>query len=350
MTMTAESSTAPVILIVDDDQPILRSISRTLRAHGIDNIVACSDSREVMGLLEKQPVAVVLLDLIMPHVGGEEILERITGHDPNLPIIMVTGEDDVDTAVRCMRRGAADYLLKPIHANRLIAAIRRALDQGALQYEAARLREQFCADSPPSPNAFSAIITTDPAMLRLFAYLEAVSRGSQPVLITGETGTGKELLARALHDASARPGPFVAVNAAGLDDTMFSDTLFGHQTGAFTGATTSREGMVEKAAKGTLFLDEIGDLPEASQVKLLRLVQEREYYPLGSDTARSMDARVIAATQQDPTRLRPDLYFRLRLYHAQVPPLRQRLGDLPLARGSLPGRGRRGSRQARLKQ
>jgi transcriptional regulator with PAS, ATPase and Fis domain len=150
------------------------------------------------------------------------------------------------------------------------------------------------------------------------------------VLIVGETGSGKELIARALHRASQRNGPFVALNIAGLDDTLFADTLFGHEPGAYTGATTARPGMIERAGDGTLFLDEIGDLSEASQVKLLRTIQEREYFPLGSDTPKKLRARIVAATLKNPTALRPDLYFRLRAYTVRVPPLRERLGDLSL--------------------
>lgn len=167
-------------------------------------------------------------------------------------------------------------------------------------------------------------------MARIFSYVEAIGSGSHPAMITGETGTGKELLARAIHAVSGRRGPFLAVNVAGLDDTMFSDTLFGHRPGAFTGATAARRGMAEMAGSGTLFLDEIGDLSQASQVKLLRLLQEREYYPLGSETPKRLDARVVAATHHEPSSLRADLYFRLRAYHVRIPPLRERLDDLPL--------------------
>jgi transcriptional regulator with PAS, ATPase and Fis domain len=199
-----------------------------------------------------------------------------------------------------------------------------------LREENARLRSKLLEQELTKPEQFDEIITTDAAMFRLFAYLEAIATGSNPALITGETGTGKELIARAIHNLSGRRGPFVAVNVAGLDDTMFSDTLFGHRPGAFTGAVGTRKGMIEAAGRGTLFLDEIGDLSEASQVKLLRVLQEREYHTLGDDVPKRLEARVIAATHQDLSRLRRDLYFRLRSYHVRIPPLRERLGDLPL--------------------
>jgi DNA-binding NtrC family response regulator len=229
-----------------------------------------------------------------------------------------------------MKVGAYDYLLKPVGADELMATVRRALEHRELRDENARLRSKLLEQDLEQPRAFSGLITADASMVRVFAYLEVIARGSHPALITGETGTGKELIARAFHDLSGRRGPFVAVNVAGLDDTMFSDTLFGHRPGAFTGASGTRRGMIEQAGRGTLFLDEIGDLAEASQVKLLRVLQEREYYTLGDDAPKRLEARVIAATHQDPSRLRRDLYFRLRSYHVRIPPLRERLSDLPL--------------------
>lgn len=173
-------------------------------------------------------------------------------------------------------------------------------------------------------------------MRRIFRYMEAVAASDQPVLVTGETGVGKEMVVRALHDASHRKGQFIAVNVAGLDDQAFSDTLFGHTRGAFTGADQAREGLVAKAAGGTLFLDEIGDLQLPSQIKLLRLLQEREYYPLGSDNGKKSDARIVVATNRDLKQMmegnsfRSDLYYRLKTHRIQVPPLRDRLEDMPL--------------------
>jgi DNA-binding NtrC family response regulator len=318
------------ILIVDDEEVVLNGVRRTLRANGFDEVLMCADSRDVEPLLENEPVALMLLDLMMPHINGRELLERISSSHPEIPVIVVTAEQDVRIAVECMKAGAYDYLLKPAAADELMATVRRALEHRELRDENARLRSKLLEQELEQPAVFANLITADASMMRVFAYLEAVARGSHPALITGETGTGKELIARALHDLSGRKGPFVAVNVAGLDDNMFSDTLFGHRPGAFTGATGTRRGMIEQAGRGTLFLDEIGDLAEASQVKLLRVLQEREYHTLGDDLPKRLEARVIAATHQDLTRLRRDLYFRLRSYHVRIPPLRERLGDLPL--------------------
>ncbi|NIY18432.1 MAG: AAA domain-containing protein, partial [Nitrospinaceae bacterium] len=198
------------------------------------------------------------------------------------------------------------------------------------------LREHLLSSELLHPEAFADIVTADKTMHALFQYIEAVSTTPQPILITGETGAGKELIARSIHDVSKRRGKYVPVNIAGLDDNVFSDTLFGHVRGAFTGADKKRDGLIEQAAGGTLFLDEIGDLNASSQVKLLRLLQEREYFPLGSDTPRRTDARIIVATNRDLQKMqkegefREDLYFRLRSHLIRLPPLRERLDDLPL--------------------
>ncbi len=316
------------ILVVDDDPRVLRSVRRTLRSAGFENVLTLDDSRQVRALSQEHPLALVLLDLAMPHVGGEQILAELRKENPEIPVIVVTGQDEVGTAVRCMKLGAADYLLKPVAGEHLVATVEKCLENSALKYECDHLRQGFFGGGLQRPEAFAGIVTQDPAMQRVFAYLEAIARGRQPVLIAGETGTGKELIARALHELGDSGGPFVAVNVAGLDDAVFSDTLFGHTSGAFTGASSARPGMVERAGSGTLFLDEIGDLSAASQVKLLRLLQEREYYPLGSDQPRRLRARVLAATHCPTSALRQDLYYRLRSYRVELPPLRDRPGDI----------------------
>ncbi len=318
------------VLIVDDDEVVLNGVRRTLRLHGIRGVMTCSDGREVMRTMAEHPIALVLLDLVMPELHGEDLLRELRAEYPDVAVIVITATQDVTAAVRCMQHGAADYLVKPLDGDQLLASVERALEQSALKFEASRLREQFFGGSLEHPEHFHEIVTAHPSMLRLFSYLEAISRSAHPALIVGETGTGKELVARALHRAGHRAGPFVAVNVAGLDDQVFADTLFGHAAGAFTGADAARAGMVDRAANGTLFLDEIGDLGQASQVKLLRLLQEREYYPLGSDVPSVLRARVVTATHKDPATLRADLYYRLQSYLVRVPPLRDRLSDLPV--------------------
>ena len=248
----------------------------------------------------------------------------------------MTATNDLETAVQCMQTGAIDYLVKPVEENRLVSSVKRALEIRTLRAEVLSLKDRLLTDTPPQWEAFAEIITQSRAMLAIFRYLEAIAPSPQPVLITGETGTGKELVARALHRLSARPGELVAVNVAGLDDTMFSDTLFGHTRGAFTGAERVRDGLITTTAEGTLFLDEIGDLTVASQVKLLRLLQDGTFYPLGADRPRQSRARIVCATNAEVTQqvsagtFRKDLYYRLRTHHLHLPPLRARTGDLPL--------------------
>ena len=324
------------ILLVDDEEQVLLSFDTELRDRGLNNLISCDDGRRVRSILAEQPLSAVLLDLWMPHLHGEEILDFIAAEYPDLPVIVVTGLDQVETAVRCMKAGAFDYLVKPVEEGLLAAAVERALAVGELHDEVESLRRGLFAGRVERPEVFSAILTQSEEMLGLFRYVEAVAAGSQPVLITGETGVGKELFARAVHAAGPGHGPFVAVNAAGLDDAMFTDTLFGHRKGAFTGADEDRPGLAEQAAGGLLFLDEIGDLSPNSQLKLMRLIQEREYLALGDDRPRKFQARLAAATNQDLVRLmeegrfRKDLYYRLRTHQIHVPPLRRRLEDLPL--------------------
>jgi DNA-binding NtrC family response regulator len=272
----------------------------------------------------------------MPHVDGETLLKKIHDTDLDIPIVIVTGTVDVETAVRCMKSGAFDYIMKPIDDGQLITAVNRAISFRDLKRENKALRKRILSEEPENPEAFSEIITRNRKMYAIFRYVESIAKTLQPVLIRGETGVGKELVARAVHRLSGVTGEFVAINVAGLDDNVFSDTLFGHVKGAFTGADTNRPGLIEKAYKGTLFLDEIGDLTMASQVKLLRLLQEKEYFPLGKDETKKAEVRIIASTnrslwklmQQD--RFRKDLIYRLQTHRIEIPPLRQRTDDLPL--------------------
>ncbi|MDZ7372259.1 MAG: sigma-54 dependent transcriptional regulator [candidate division KSB1 bacterium] len=324
------------ILLIDDEPDFLTSVEMTLAAQGLTNVVSISDSRQVEPFLAENDVSVIALDMNMPHVPGRVLLPKIIRDYPEIPVIIITAVNDVETAVSSMKAGAFDYLLKPVDEARLTSAIRRALEISQMRAENIRLKEYLLSRKLKHPEAFSAIITASPAMHAIFQYAEAIARTSLPVLITGETGTGKELMARAIHVLSGRRGEFVAENVAGLDDNLFSDTLFGHKKGAFTGADRDRIGLIERAAGGTLFLDEIGDLSIESQVKLLRLLQEKQYYPLGSDMPKMSDARIVVATLQNIEELakkdlfRKDLFYRLQSHHIHLPPLRERKEDIPL--------------------
>ena len=326
----------PTVLLVDDEQAALDTFSLILSTAGIEGVETLNDSRMVMPFLGKRTAALVVLDLAMPHTSGFELLLQIREDYPDIPVIISTAANDIETAVKCIRNGAVDYLVKPVEKTHFIAAVRKTIRITELRNEAARLADYLMNGKLKHPDVFSRIITRNRKMVDIFRYIEAIAGSQQPVLVTGETGVGKEMVAQSLHAICGRQGEFVAVNVAGLDDTMFSDSLFGHERGAFTGADQRRGGMIAQAAGGTLFLDEIGDLNEASQVKLLRLLQEETYYPLGSDVPKRSLARVVAATNKDvkhlmeAKKLRKDLYYRLCGHHIQVPALRERQEDIPL--------------------
>jgi len=324
------------VMMVDDEAQAINSFEMTLRSANMNNFIRCHDSRDVMALLSNQEIEVMLLDLRMPHISGEELLPMITADYPEIPVVVVTGSNDVDTAVKCMQHGAFDYILKPVEKSRLIGGVKRAVELRELQRENQLLKAHVLSDKLEKPEAFSEIITVSTSMRSIFQYIESIAASPRPVLITGETGVGKELIAKAVHKLSNRKGDFVPVNVAGLDDHVFADTLFGHKKGAFTDAREARSGLTERAAGGTLFLDEIGDLSTTSQVKLLRLLQEGEFFPLGSDVAKRSDARIMVATNQDldglqsSGKFRKDLYYRLCDHQIHIPPLRSRREDLPV--------------------
>ena len=332
--MNAQNFPRLPVLIVDDEEDILQSYKMTLRMNKINNFTLCSDSRHVADMLMQTPHSTIILDLFMPHVSGRELLDGIREKHPEIPIIVVTGSNNVSTAVECMKHGAFDYMVKPVEDGRLISGLMNAIELGELRHENNALKKRVLGGKLENPGAFSNIISVSESVRSIFGYIEAIAASTKPVLITGESGTGKELFTRAIHDVSGRGGKFIAVNVAGLDDTVFSDTLFGHRKGAFTGADAQRSGLVEQALGGTLFLDEIGSIEMSSQTKLLRLLQEGEYYPLGSDICKTANIAVIAATNEDlqsrikEGKFRSDLYFRLKIHHIHIPPLRQRREDI----------------------
>lgn len=324
------------LVLVDDEEHILTSSSLSLQAAGMKNIQTFVDSREVLPHLALHPTAVILIDLLMPHISGMELLEVISKDFPETAVIMVTAVNDLEMAVQCIKKGAHDYLTKPVSRERLVSAVNKAMELSSMKSELALLKKSILIDELERPESFSSISTVNREMKSLFRYIEAISCSERAVLIEGETGTGKELFARAVHTSSGRTGEFIAVNLAGLDDDAFSDTLFGHIRGAFTGAEKTRAGFIEAASGGTLFLDEIADLAEKSQVKILRLLQEKTYHPLGSDMVKMSDARIVCAANKNFAKLvqegkfRNDLYYRLRTHQILLPPLRERKEDIPL--------------------
>jgi DNA-binding NtrC family response regulator len=330
----ANVSNIPV-LIVDDETQYLQSAAVVLRVAGFD-VVTTTDPLSVVELVKTRTFGVILLDILMPGMRGDELLDALTSVSSLSAIIMSTAVNDVEVAVSCMRKGAFDYLVKPVDKHRLVTTVKRAVEMVELKNENRKLKEGILRNQLKNPEIFEDIVTRDSTMFSMFRYIEAIAASPMPVLIRGETGSGKELIAKALHRAWGRSGEFVCVNAAGLSDALFSDALFGHEKGAFTGADTKRPGLVAKSSGGTLFLDEIGDMTLESQIKLLRLLEERTYYPTGSDTARTSDTRIIAAANRDLDVLRKngtfrdDLYYRLEAHIVDTPPLRQRPNDIDL--------------------
>lgn len=323
------------ILLFDEQERFLSDVCIRLHDNGFKRVLGISDAGKISSFITNSPTDVLIFGLYAPIARNMELLRETLHNQPGLKAIVISASNEQETAIECMKLGIIDYLSQPLDINRLITTLGSTLGTSSFPERHRPMTHHF-KEQHAAPNLFAAIVTRDRKMQTIFRYIEAIAPTSQAVMITGETGTGKELIAKALHEASSRSGDFVTVNVAGLDDIMFSDTLFGHGRGAFTGADRERKGLIEKAAGGTLFLDEIGDLNIASQVKLLRLLQEDEYYQLGSDTLRSSSARIIVATNssieksiKDGT-FRTDLYYRLCSHHIHVPALRERKNDIPL--------------------
>jgi DNA-binding NtrC family response regulator len=324
------------ILIVDDEPSMLTALASALASSGMANVVTCQDSRNVEAMLAKHEYETILLDLTMPYVSGQELLPVIRKNHPEIPVIIITGATEVTVAVECMKQGVFDYLVKAVEKSKLVATVNKAVQIRELQRENSSLSRHLVDGVLEHPEYFEEIVTGDGKMRSVLMYVESIATTAQTVLISGETGSGKELVAKAIHRASGRSGEIVSVNISGLDESMFADTLFGHLKGAYTGADQIRRGLIDGAADGTLFLDEIGELSHPSQVRLLRLLESNEYYPLGSDVARRSNARIVVATNRNLEEeaakgsFRKDLYYRLRTHRVEVPPLRERPKDIRL--------------------
>lgn len=327
------------ILIVDDDISLLTSIKATLLSAGMPEPAVLSDGRRVFDLLRTHQFRVVLLDLILPSISGMDILKEIKKDFPSIECVIITAVGEVSSAVQAMRCGAYDYLVKPIESEKLTIVINRALERFNLRHNLSLFARHQSFSDLNSPLAFQNMIAADESMARIFHQVEAVSPTDYSILITGESGTGKEMLARIIHALSFRSrGPFVAVNMASFSMTLFESDFFGHSKGAFTGAQAERKGFLETAQGGSVFLDEITELDPDLQGKLLRVIEARELYRLGSSDMRIVDVRFIASTNHDVHelmkngRFRNDLFYRLDTFHIHLPPLRERKKDiLPLA-------------------
>ncbi len=325
------------ILVVDDEVDFLQSVRRGLLAAGFSNIATESDPCQVAAMIENgERFDLALIDVSMPGMDGLELLAKAKSTDPDLEAIMVTAHNDAVYAVDSLKKGAYDYLLKPVTWEDLIAAINRALERKRL-LEIVALDKRRAIPHLNHPEAFDSISTSDPKIKRILKEAELHAASNVPVLITGESGTGKGLLAAAIHKASPRSDRnFTPINMASLPSELFEAEFYGHTAGAFTGARQSRVGYVEQTSGGTLFLDEIGTLPLELQGKLLRVLQEGEFMRLGSSSTQTADLRIITATNADLERLleegkfRKDLYYRLKGAWLHLPPLCRREQDIPL--------------------
>jgi two-component system, NtrC family, response regulator HydG len=319
------------LLIIDDNPGSLEMLSSALAQPDLE-ILTALDPEEGLDLVHSRHPQIVLTDLIMPHLSGMEVLDRIMEFDPATEVILMTAHYSTESAVEAIKKGASDYLNKPVSIAALREKIGTVVEIARKRQRARRLEDELLASA-----AFEGMVGNSPSMWDMFSRIRRVAPHYRAVLVTGETGTGKDLVARALHRLSpAGQGRYVVLNCSAVVETLFESELFGHVRGSFTGATHDKAGLFEHAHGGTLFLDEIGDMPLATQAKLLRVLQNQEVQRVGSLTARKVDVRVIAATNHDlradisEKRFREDLYYRLSMVEIRVPSLEERKEDLPL--------------------
>ncbi|MEN8188620.1 MAG: sigma-54 dependent transcriptional regulator [Thermodesulfobacteriota bacterium] len=320
-----------VILVVDDEPNYLIVLSELLKEEGFE-VYTAPGGMEGLALVKEVDLDIVITDIHMPEMDGLTFIGEIKKINPDLPVIAVTAYAEVEKAVLAMQAGAFNYLAKPFSNDELIVNINKAVQHYSLIKENIRLRMEM-----RKRTGFSGMVGKNPRMLQIYELIDKVAPTPSSVLITGESGTGKELVAKAIHVNSPREEkPFITVNCAALAENLLESELFGHEKGAFTGAVAMRKGRFELADKGTLFLDEIGEIPLSLQAKLLRILQDRTFERVGGSTSRTVDVRVISATNKDLKEevgqgcFREDLYYRLNVIHVQLPPLRERMDDIPM--------------------
>lgn len=318
------------ILVADDEKGIREFLLITLTKQGYD-VTLASSGEEAVRICSDQIFDVVLVDIKMPHGDGYSVLREVKTKSPETVVIMITAYGSLESAVEAMREGAFDYISKPFNVSELKALLKTALRKRELEKQSSVEKPSY------EPDRFDNIIGASPEMKKLFAVIPRSAVAKSNVLIIGESGTGKELVARAIHRRSNRKAkPFVAINCGGIPENLLESELFGHRKGSFTGAHATKKGLFEAASEGTIFLDEIGDLPLFLQVKLLRVVQEKAFTPVGDTQEISVDVRIISATNQDlekkviEGKFREDLYYRLNVIQLRIPPLRERKIDIPV--------------------
>jgi DNA-binding NtrC family response regulator len=331
MTQRPGGADSDRILVVEDDAAQRVGLQQLLRGWGYTADVAV-DGRDALDKLAAVRPTIVLSDLVMPRMGGLDLLAALMQEDPDITMVLMTGQGTVESAVTAIKQGAYDYVSKPVDPQRLKILLDQIVQRHDTQREVRALRRQL-----QDRGTFGKMIGVSPGMRKVYQLVEQAAPTGASILVSGESGTGKELVAQTVHQLSPRNGqPFVALNCAAIPDTLLESELFGHEKGAFTGAITRRQGAFELANRGTLFLDEIAEMTPATQAKLLRVLQERTFRTLGGQREQSVDIRVVAATNVDPPeavrqgKLREDLFYRLNVFAIRLPPLRERKDDIPL--------------------
>ncbi len=319
------------ILIVDDEKNIREGLGKALELDGY-NVLLAVDGQEGLEIIENEEIDLVIADLRMPRVSGEELLRRVVQSYPTVPVIILTGHGTIETAVQAMRDGAYDFLTKPVNLDRLSLLCKRALSTRELVMQHRQMQEEL-----EQQRRFQNIIGKSSEMQRIFELVKQVAPTKASVLITGESGVGKELIADAIHNASNRKEkPFIRVHCAALSESLLESELFGHEKGAFTGAVARKRGRFELAHTGSIFLDEIGEIEQSVQIKILRVLQEKKFERVGGEETLEVDVRIISATNRDlkeaieEGRFREDLFYRLNVVNIHIPPLRERKEDIPL--------------------